>query len=215
MRGIVLVHFSLYFRCSPHAVHSCPEGHYCRVLDDLTETVCCPGAEQGTLAGGTIGSSLVSIMKPDYSRGVSNNNVDYGALLGPNGATSSISSGAFGSFGTSGSVPVVTNPYLGNIGSLYAGNLSQSSSFNGLIGTGISPAVVASGLIGTGASVNSQSSVGSGVSVDNINYPVGTGVSIQPSVANTFGNAVVLKGLGSGIQTANSMTPNAATGTMR
>lgn len=36
----------VFFRCSLDDAHSCPQGYFCRILDDLTKTACCPGIDQ-------------------------------------------------------------------------------------------------------------------------------------------------------------------------
>ncbi|VDM99152.1 unnamed protein product [Onchocerca ochengi] len=207
-------------QCSPENIYSCPQGYYCRILDDLTKTVCCPQIDQTMLLRSkTIISNPVASINSGSGNinNLNGDNIDYitsrtiNSIDRTNQAINNISpAGSIDYFNTK---FINSNEYHNSMVPIPGAKPNYG---NGQIGIGIE---TSNFIRSSGAFVNSyqpmlknamipESSIASNVPVFSGNSPVNPGIpKIDSLVGNTFGNAGISNGFNSAVQ---NLPPNAA-----
>ncbi|VDM20671.1 unnamed protein product [Wuchereria bancrofti] len=186
---------SAHEQCTPENVYSCSKGYYCRILDDLTKTACCPGTDQTMLNHG----------KNMIPNPTANIHSAYGSTYNE-------------SIGYVNAKPIISSEHLGYISGTPTGiksgfgNASQPSTFASQLGARIE----APDFSGANAFVNFYSgipksamiseSIGSGIPIFPGGNPVGTGISTDSSVGTAFGSARIINEFNTGVQNLVSNT---------
>ncbi|EJD73833.1 kunitz/Bovine pancreatic trypsin inhibitor domain-containing protein [Loa loa] len=212
-------------QCSPENVHSCPKGYYCRILDDLTKSVCCPGTDQTVLINdrvimpnplANVNSGSGSIYNLNNGHSLTTN-IDYmksrtvDSIDSANMAIGNIAPIESINYGNT--KPINSNEYLGYNAATGIkpnfSNISQSNNFINQVGT--------SDFTRAGTFINSyygipksgmiSESIGSGIPIFTGNSPVNTGVSVDSSSGTAFENARISSEFNSGTQ---NLAPNIA-----
>ncbi|VDK79095.1 unnamed protein product [Litomosoides sigmodontis] len=200
-------------QCSPENINSCPQGYYCRILDDLTKTACCPTVGQIALSRGGVPMNLNPSGSVNsgsggvynFNSGSSFTNTDYTDRRTIDSIGSA--SMAVGGISPASSVnyantkAITSNEYLGSVIAPGAipnfGNVSQPNIFIGQVGmagietTDFNRAIVNSSPVMPRNSLMPKSSISSGVPIFSGNVPVNGGISIDQLTGISYGNAKI------------------------
>uniref|UniRef100_A0AAF5PS51 BPTI/Kunitz inhibitor domain-containing protein n=2 Tax=Wuchereria bancrofti TaxID=6293 RepID=A0AAF5PS51_WUCBA len=220
---------SAHEQCTPENVYSCSKGYYCRILDDLTKTACCPGTDQTMLNHGknmipNPTANIHSAYGSTYneftsSSGISSTFAKSRIVDSTDTAEMAISGiSPVRSIGYVNAKPIISSEHLGYISGTPTGiksgfgNASQPSTFASQLGARIE----APDFSGANAFVNFYSgipksamiseSIGSGIPIFPGGNPVGTGISTDSSVGTAFGSARIINEFNTGVQNLVSNT---------
>ncbi|MCP9260627.1 Kunitz/Bovine pancreatic trypsin inhibitor domain protein [Dirofilaria immitis] len=196
-------------QCSPQNVYSCPQGYYCRILDDLTKTICCPGTTDQIMFPNS--RTMISNPIAHVNSGSGNNynlrgdNIDYIKSRTIDNANMAISNIApVGSIDYINARPITTNEYLNSMTNGIQPNFANVSQPNIFIGR-IGGSLETSNFIKTNAFGNSAS-VFSG------NSPINPGVPVDSITGDAFGNLGISSRFNAGVQ---NLVPNTVIGNIQ
>uniref|UniRef100_A0A915PV89 BPTI/Kunitz inhibitor domain-containing protein n=1 Tax=Setaria digitata TaxID=48799 RepID=A0A915PV89_9BILA len=224
-------------QCSPENIFSCPQGYYCRILDDLTKTACCPGSDKAMfinngrsiisdfLATGNSGSDNTYNFKSDRT------NIDYirsgsfGSIDGTDIPVATVLPAQLTGYGNDNLKSIPFTGFLNAMGHISGtenyGNMSQPNFYISPIGTAVQSGIKPPNFIEAGTFINSyygipknamlpESSIGSGISVVPGGSPItGIGIPADSSVTGTVENVRIAN------REASNLTPNMAIETIR